>query len=501
MHSLSTTLALVLGLVVNAQDWALINPAYRYNYSDDGTDTISNQIRVMHIDTLGPDSFRYELNRVVKYIGPHEPSSANCFSEIEYRLDEPQFIGGSIVEFGTSWWLFGEDTVRVLPFLGPGESWDASTGTTASVISGAFYSVLGELDSVKTIGFSNGRMIEVSKHHGILDHSNNGAPHRLIGVQGAVEIGAHYPKFGDFFNYQSGDILEYHGSFGSTDGICYTTGSSITRYEFLSRTEEGTMIEYQVQRTFKQQVFSEPVFGSGGGCQSGSYSNQSAITLSIEDDHWIEANFLANRWLDKSWPGAFAGVSWDDPYPGLFATNGHGPVWRISKNSTGRYVFHGGSPITGLVEPNFENIPERCHWDTSLAAFYGPDYLNRYVEGIGRTFAGYHDFEHGETDSLYAYRIGEEHFGTLTPIDIILEVSSIRGEERGGSIWPNPSNGHVEVRKGEPGTLYSIIDTQGRIVLSGVQQNPQRLDLQALPPGSYNLKREGFAPERFIILR
>ena len=46
------------GLV--AQNWALINPAYKYNYSNDGTDTISNQVFVTHLDTLGVDSFRYE---------------------------------------------------------------------------------------------------------------------------------------------------------------------------------------------------------------------------------------------------------------------------------------------------------------------------------------------------------------------------------------------------------------------------------------------------------
>lgn len=39
--------------IAQAQNWALLNPAYRYNYSNDGTDTISNQIRVMDVDTLG----------------------------------------------------------------------------------------------------------------------------------------------------------------------------------------------------------------------------------------------------------------------------------------------------------------------------------------------------------------------------------------------------------------------------------------------------------------
>ncbi len=39
-------------LHATAQDWALLNPAYRYNYSLGGTDTITNQVFVTQIDTL-----------------------------------------------------------------------------------------------------------------------------------------------------------------------------------------------------------------------------------------------------------------------------------------------------------------------------------------------------------------------------------------------------------------------------------------------------------------
>jgi hypothetical protein len=64
MRTLSTLLLITITLLSSGQDWALINPAYRYNYSDDGTDTISNQIRVMEVDTLGVDSVLYTLNRI-----------------------------------------------------------------------------------------------------------------------------------------------------------------------------------------------------------------------------------------------------------------------------------------------------------------------------------------------------------------------------------------------------------------------------------------------------
>ncbi|MBL0043901.1 MAG: hypothetical protein IPP33_05645 [Flavobacteriales bacterium] len=52
MRSL-TFISLLFCSVVSAQNWALLNPAYKYNYSNDGSDTISNRIFVTHIDTLG----------------------------------------------------------------------------------------------------------------------------------------------------------------------------------------------------------------------------------------------------------------------------------------------------------------------------------------------------------------------------------------------------------------------------------------------------------------
>ena len=69
--------ALQCGLL-SAQNWALINPDYKYNYSNDGTDTISNQIFVTHVDTLGADSFRYALNRIGSRCEPCPDAPASC---------------------------------------------------------------------------------------------------------------------------------------------------------------------------------------------------------------------------------------------------------------------------------------------------------------------------------------------------------------------------------------------------------------------------------------
>ena len=86
--------ALLLCSLAQAQNWALLNPAYKYNYSNDGTDTISNQIFVTHIDTLGVDSFEYSLNLVAE-------RCESC-ADVELILNHPQFMQRNVRVSSTS---------------------------------------------------------------------------------------------------------------------------------------------------------------------------------------------------------------------------------------------------------------------------------------------------------------------------------------------------------------------------------------------------------------
>jgi len=92
MRNRSLLGALLFCSMAHAQNWALLNPAYRYNYSNDGTDTISNQIRVMHIDTLGVDSFRYELNLIGVPCDTCTTSLGGFCDGCYVWVDQPQFL-------------------------------------------------------------------------------------------------------------------------------------------------------------------------------------------------------------------------------------------------------------------------------------------------------------------------------------------------------------------------------------------------------------------------
>ena len=149
-------LPVLLCVAAFAQNWALLNPAYKYNYANDGTDTISNQIFVTHIDTLGVDSFRYELNRIGVVCDTCVFTSSNCWGEDQtvIRLHRPQFLGGEAIEKDGIWWLTTTDTLRIEPAAHLGATWTSPDGIIALVISEETEQVFGEEDSTKRIAFT-----------------------------------------------------------------------------------------------------------------------------------------------------------------------------------------------------------------------------------------------------------------------------------------------------------------------------------------------------------
>lgn len=205
----------ILVTTVSAQNWALINPAYKYNYSNDGTDTISNQVFVTHIDTLGVDSFRYELNRVGVIC---ETCASSVTSDCNWsvpglaiRSETPQFMGWSLMHRGQEWLMEGADTLVIFPAAGLGANWIGPGGVVASVVSISETTVFGSMDSLKLIGFSTGDTLSLTLDRGLFAFqpaSLAGGSYELIGRDGPISEGEHFPTILDLFDYQVGDVLQ-----------------------------------------------------------------------------------------------------------------------------------------------------------------------------------------------------------------------------------------------------------------------------------------------------
>ncbi|MBK9420842.1 MAG: hypothetical protein IPN44_07300 [Flavobacteriales bacterium] len=205
-------LVLQYGLL-SAQNWVLLNPDYKYNYSDDGTDTISNQIFVTHIDTLGVDSFRYEMNRIAVVCDTCPASLGGPCDGCFVRVDQPQFLGYDCTRSGSNWHFNGPDTLLINNSGSIGSTWvfDASTGITASVDAEWSATLFNVTDTLRRILLSNGDTLLLSRSYGILRFENGGEHYDLLGVEGA-NVGRLFPDPLAYFDYQPGDQLTYHVS-------------------------------------------------------------------------------------------------------------------------------------------------------------------------------------------------------------------------------------------------------------------------------------------------
>ncbi|MCB0771724.1 MAG: hypothetical protein KDC00_15095, partial [Flavobacteriales bacterium] len=199
--------------ILSAQDWALINPAYKYNYSNDGTDTISNQIFVTQIDTLGVDSFRYSLNRITE---PCDTCGTGNWMVL-LRLEEPQFLGGDVIRSEGVWHFTSGLSITVLPEASEGTIWllDTANGVWAEMGPTLVGTVFNALEGRRAIQLSSGDSIVIGQDNGIL-HWPSG--HDLIGINGP-DIGAKTPGLTEFFPYANGDVLQYAAWHGGCDAI------------------------------------------------------------------------------------------------------------------------------------------------------------------------------------------------------------------------------------------------------------------------------------------
>ena len=495
MRGASITIGVLASCSLVAQDWALLNPAYRYNYSLGGTDTITNQVFVERLDTLGPDSVVYHLNGVVS----PAPTSVQCgWGQQVYRLHAPQFIGSHAMRSGADWFLIGEDNLLIRTAALPGQIWTSPGGIQGGLQFAVQSSVLGAPDSLKWFAYDNGVTMILSKAHGLRWIARSGTEHHLVGVQGAMELGLRYPTQRDFFDYQPGDALEYRGTTSWTDGLCWNTSNHKVRYDILQRTDGPTSTSYQVQRITNSQWSSTPVIWSGGLCTSGQWVHTSVILVIVEQDSWTADNPFGNAALNRLWPGAFA-----SPDPNNWPFESHmdfhsGLCWRSRLLSDGRYVLD--TEPFGMQSTIYEPGPGMGTCVDDSLGLINDMQTVRFVQGIGRTMMSFFTFEHDGNDSLYAYNIGGDQVGTFTPLDVIMRVAG--AEQTPITIAPNPSNDQCMVSHARLGSRLSLSDAAGRVVLmQRLASANETIDVQHLAPGIYLLSVDGVAQQRLVIAR
>lgn len=467
----------LLCAAASAQNWALMNPAYKYNYSNDGTDTISNQIFVTHIDTLGVDSFRYELNT----------TAAQCDTcsgpELFLWTNSPQFLQREVNTGNGTWHFHDPGSFVLLPSAPVAASWifDTLANVQATITAIDTVDQFGVDVPRKIVSLSNGETLTLSEQYGILGWGYDS----LLGVHGP-EVGELIPTIAQFFPYQPGDQVEYKKDYGNCcpfngENTCFKLTFSGAVASDTAIAFSGTKVAYT--HIYTHYDFNGPVYHT--------YIYQNG------PDIWTAGSSeLPFFDLVRSYPGQLVATrTWGSEGQACVAWHGMDSLGRYQIRCTlpgpSQFIHPQSTSTEGLVQA----FPEEfCMDDEQNCEAV-------YTEGIGLVRYGVNFFETGLDYNLDGAVIAGDTLWTLSTDDQILAVND-GSSQRVALLYPNPASERIWLTNLTTGSRVRITDPDGRLVASHLLTTGNGpINVQNLQAGAYLLAVDGLTPQRFIIVR
>jgi len=475
------------------QDWALINPAYRYNYSDDGTDTISNQIRVMEVDTLGPDSIRYELNRIAVVCDTCPASLGGPCDGCYVRVNQPQFLGFDCIRSANDWHFLGPDTFLVRSDASVGASWvfDASTGVTATVVAEWPASVFTTPDTLRRILLSSGDTLILSRSFGITHFANFGERHELIGVEGAG-VGRSFPNPMAYFDFQPGDHLIYKVNsiwWASPPGGPSFHAPTYYFYEVVitGRTDRPDSVEY-VTSVARSSIFIP---------YPGSVLDEPNWTPPLNQWSFHLNSLLASHPILTAYPGQVldTAICWSSYYNTGYLVQ-HGITVDGRSTIGSRTIGQAWGGPTGGLDFSQSILPEL------FPSIFEAMVNVQYEEGLGLRKVEFKGEWLGASLSveLVGAIIGGD---TIIPPPVINWQVGLNEKQLSGiAIFPNPADDVVTVRGAIGVSTIAIHDLEGRLIRTArINSENEAISVQDIKDGIYLLSSEGHLPQRLVIVR
>ncbi|MGE5426589.1 MAG: T9SS type A sorting domain-containing protein [Methylococcaceae bacterium] len=469
---LSFLVALFLSnlLIVCGQDWQTVRSG-RIAYFDKD----QGLVKSLRIDSVkfDRDSVLYPMANI-QQIGP------NCITP-----KGNSWIGKKVIIQNNGVNLFfnnNNDTIRINTRAKVGDSWTLfeikdSIKITAEVKSAEIQPVIGEMDSIKTIGlkvyeknvlkehhYLSDKWLVISKNYGfvwmmnfnvfpevpnsstfeILESFNLiGLSHPNLGVQNLTWLGVH--------DYGVDDELHVVSNTWNWSVNPGYRNEVKTIWKILERIESIDSVYYRIER--KESL-------------KKSIERWDNISYTFTHDT-INAVYKPDFLFDKlpgepivSDYGADANVMFNE---GAFIKKltSYMPIQKLSIDSCWYYIFYDGG------DPGY------------------------YLKGLGGPYYNWNEIISGDDRSLVYYKKGAATWGT--PL-VITGVQNLEKENQ-VKIYPNPATDFVTIENPTGRTencLLQLIDMQGREVLKNsiTITNSYRLDLSSLTEGAYLLKLE-----------
>ncbi len=448
-----TTFCIFLCLSSNvlfAQDYNPLRKGLTYQYATANRDTLIT-LRVDSVYAVGPDSI-FELDK--KYLG-----NGSYSGPLPWESKVTNILGKKIIKSpkGVYSFITSDDTLLLMTASPVNTSWVFSKkrNLQATVISKSYENILGVMDSLVTIGLSNGKEIKISKSLGLVSTTIsfeyllpdyiyeysciNFSSYRLDAIK-ELKLGTYFATIENIYNFEIGD------KWGQLEeDALYPRPIFLPRgkiyYEVIGKEfiEGSSSYDYKIRRV-----------------RSNRYQEVLVDTLSLEQ--YREETYDYNSEITTY-------LTYELYYDGYKLL----------------YIDRDSLKVKSII--NFEG------------SFY-----HVYSPGIGLT--SYHDANWGSGPDEFkmttvCFKKGDKTFGNCDELlAIILDTKPAIVNSK-IEILPNPASEFINVKNAE-GADYELINCYGSVILNGIIKTDQEvIPVNSLEEGLYYLKLE--SPESSVV--
>ena len=457
MRSIFISVLLLLLTSVSAQNWAPVDRNEKFNFSLAGLNYISNTIWVDSAFSSGPDSMFY-LNRIVTDCDTCPAGFKLC--------NQPGFLkkkmfkrAGGVYELR----IPGSLVIHTLAAIDQSWLYDTANSVTATMYAKSYTAVFGSNDSVELINLSGGGSLQLSKNHGILQFTGFPATNinTLEGIEGR-NLGELVPKFAEIYNFQPGDVFQYHEfsmNYGVGNGY-----ERLIKTTIISKDSSTGNYSYYIRKI--NSGWSVDIIGHHGDTAH----LYELTTMTYSDSLMNQANFYPGRIVENVLDNFFTSYI----HIGVDSLG-------IYDKWIGNYSYYvPGMFLHGdLLQP-----PQPFEL---LFPMQDPYFIRDFKPGLGNTADDYSYFEAVHAYDLIGYVKNGDTVGRVYPDDFLLEGVHQPVPLTGPVIYPDPCTNQLHIIGFPQGRNINMLikDISGRDLLS--LSGGSTIEVSSLKPGIYFL--------------
>ena len=462
-----------------SQNWNLINTNRTVFFQHSDSTNITNTI-VIDSTLINGVNANYYTGYAFKYCDTC--ANFSYYEPIIYRYAK-ELLGFNIEnDITNNQYNLDNNTIQHHSQLGT--NWQFNTSLTATVINTGEQTILGILDSVKTIQLSNTDTIIISKNYGVIrypDFENIGKHYTMVGYhEGKNSYGNYLPNFWRTYDFNVGDVFCHRKRQGN--GGTFKFYKDETKTTIINKTITSNSIEYTIN-TLAIHTFQQGPFGVDVTFHY-SYTNSPGSIL-LENCNSLTENGFG---IQKRNANIQYCTNTSNFFTSIFNENNYyilpDSIYYETYINT-EYAHH--SVFTEGITPNkkgkliqiFKYLTDSLLIQAGYINALGVSYNN-----YGFTSEIFSHFEHSYTNNLDGSIINGDTTGIIFnfPDDLGFEEKSLQNQL---NFYPNPATNQITLR-GDFKSI-AIFNNLGQLVFEQLNPN-QIIEVNQLTKGLYFIK-------------